>query len=95
MFTLVGHTFRSLIADGMLVTAHCLRTGCGHKQELDLVRLRDTLGPDTPAMRDDLLPRMKCSECQGRNVDLIYSPDYSTLDAKRIGNAYAKARDAS
>ncbi|KRB23826.1 hypothetical protein ASD99_29515 [Mesorhizobium sp. Root695] len=77
----------------MVVTAHCRNVSCGHKQELDLLRLRDTLGADTPAMRDDLLPRMKCGECQSRNVDLIYTPDYAKADAKRTGNAYAKTRD--
>ncbi|WP_287235789.1 hypothetical protein [Mesorhizobium sp.] len=88
---MAGWTFQTLIDGGMQVTAHCLSAACRHTQELDLVRLRDTLGADTPAMRDDLLPRMKCSQCQSRNVNLIYTPD----SAKHVGlrqNACAKAR---
>ncbi len=56
------------------------------------MRLGETHGPDTPAMRDDLLPRMKCGECESRNVDLIYTPNYAHADARRLGNEYAKAK---
>ncbi|WP_157678546.1 MULTISPECIES: hypothetical protein [unclassified Mesorhizobium] len=43
-------------------------------------------------MRDDLLPRM-CSECQSRNVDLIYTPDPSKHSGMGQANACAKAKD--
>jgi hypothetical protein len=46
-------------------TAHC-----NHSQRLDLKALPERLGPDTPAMHDDLAPRLKCSKCGGRKIGL-------------------------
>ena len=65
-------TLQSLIDGGMTVTTpHCQRPSCNHNQPLDLVRLKDLLGPDTP-MADDLKPRLKC--VAARQSGLIYSP---------------------
>jgi hypothetical protein len=81
-----GWTFQSLIDDKMKVTAHCHNAGCHHKQELELVKLRDRFGPDAPAMADDLTPKLKCAKCGSKKVGLIYTPDTRP-------NAYGKAKD--
>ncbi|ANN58683.1 hypothetical protein A9174_19325 [Mesorhizobium loti NZP2037] len=81
-----GWTFQSLIDAKMAVTAHCQTAPCHHRQALDLAKLRNRFGPDTPAMADDLIPRLKCAKCGGRRVGVIYTPDTSP-------NAYGKAKD--
>jgi hypothetical protein len=67
-------TIQSLIDDGMTVTAYCHTSPCHHNQRLDLLKLRDKLGPDAPAMRDDLVPKLRCAKCGGKKVGLIYAP---------------------
>lgn len=50
---------------------HCRRTA-----RLDLGALKERLGPDHGAMHDDLVPKLRCSECGGRNVGLVVIPCY-------------------
>ncbi|QKC83297.1 hypothetical protein [Mesorhizobium sp. NZP2077] len=64
---------------------------CHHGDALDLEKIKDKLGPDAPAMADDLIPKLKCAKCGGKQVGLIYSPDttpngkYGTAQAVRDG----------
>lgn len=84
-------TVQSLIDKRMAVTAYCHAVKCNHHQVLDLEKLRDKLGPDAPAMADDLTPKLRCTKCGGKAVGLSYSPD----DTKVFGmgkNLYAKAK---
>jgi len=78
-----GWTFQELIDARMTVTAFCNNPACHHKQELDLVKLRDRFGADAPAMEWDLRPKLRCAKCDG--VDLVYTPDTSPT-------GYGKAR---
>jgi hypothetical protein len=39
------------------------------------MKLRDKLGPDAPAMADDLISKLRCAKCGGKAVGLIYAPD--------------------
>ncbi|MDX8536001.1 hypothetical protein RFM23_00010 [Mesorhizobium abyssinicae] len=80
-----GWTFQSLIDAKMTVTAFCQWSPCNHSQKLDLAQFRDCYGPDSPAMADDLIPRLKCNRCGGTAVGVIYTPDTSR-------NAYGKAK---
>ncbi|WP_245272647.1 hypothetical protein [Mesorhizobium sp. LNHC221B00] len=59
----------------MKLVADCRRPSCHHNQRLDLEKVKAKLGPDAPAMADDLIPRMRCAKCGGKDVGLIYSPD--------------------
>jgi hypothetical protein len=63
-----GWTFGSLVSEEMRVTAFCSR--CNHNQQLDIEVLAAKLGSDTPAMHDDLAPRLKCSKCGCRQIGL-------------------------
>jgi hypothetical protein len=83
-------TFQSLIDAKMVVTVFCLTEGCGHNRTLPLEELRDRLGPDASAMRDDLIGRLKCDMCGEKRVDLSYAPDTS---GRVQVNRYAKAKD--
>lgn len=85
-----GWTVQSLITAKMTVRAHCQRSLCNHHQQLDLDMLKARLGPDAPAMTDDLKPRLKCSKCGSKAIGLIYSP---AVTAGALGNPYLKAKD--
>jgi hypothetical protein len=69
-----GWTFESLIAEGMRVTAFCRNSRCNHNQQLDLKALSGRFGPYMPAMHDDLVPRLRCSKCGGRQISLTCTP---------------------
>jgi len=67
-------TIQSLIDGNMKLRAYCHEPSCRHNQPLDLLNLRDKLGPDAQAMADDLIPKLRCSKCGGKKIGLIYSP---------------------
>ena len=83
-------TIQTLIDSHMAVTAHCHNWRCHRHQQLDLALLRDRLGPDAPAMADDLTPKLKCSKCGGKAIGLTYTP--SQTNARHSGNPYVKAK---
>jgi hypothetical protein len=67
-------TLQTLIDERMTVRAYCHNSHCHHNQSLDLEAWRDRLGPDAPAMADELTPRLKCGKCGERKIGLIYTP---------------------
>jgi hypothetical protein len=67
-------TYQKLIDADMTVTAFCHNRACGHHRQLDLVKMRDKFGPDAPATRDDIVPKLRCSACGGREIGLVLSP---------------------
>lgn len=81
-------TVQNLIDDQMTVTAYCHNSACNRHQQLDLASLRERLGPDAPAMHDDLAPKLKCSRCGSKKLGLIYSPP-----AQGNANRYRSAKD--
>ena len=83
-----GWTFATLIADEMTITAHCQNARCNHSHRLDLKDLAARFGPDTPAMHDDLAPRLKCMKCGGRQIGLTYTPM-----VRPTGNPYLREKD--
>ncbi|WP_197435130.1 hypothetical protein [Nitratireductor arenosus] len=87
-------TPQRLIDERMTVRVYCHNAKCHHHAAIDLTLLRDKLGPDAPAMKDDLLRRLKCGRCGSKDVGLIYSP--ATLregwPENPNGNAYGKAK---
>ncbi len=86
-------TIQGMIDGGYLARAYCHNKACGHHAELDWLALRDRLGPDHGSMRDDIVPKLKCSKCGGRKIGLIISPDPAkTAGMSHAGNAYQKAK---
>lgn len=60
------------------IWVHCHASHCWHHSKLDLIALRDRLGPDHGAMHDDLVPKLRCSKCRGpkgKNIGLSLIPD--------------------
>lgn len=66
-----GHTIQSRIDEGERISVHCHNPRCHHGSKLDLLKLRDKLGPDHGAMHADLVPRLRCSVCGSKNVGII------------------------
>lgn len=91
---MLNWTIQSLIDGNMTLRAYCHDPACAHSQRLDLMKLRDRLGPDAPAMAVDLEPRLRCSKCGGRKVGLRYAPDAEKVFgmAGPGKNLYAKAK---
>ena len=83
-----GWTFAKLIHDEITVTAHCQNSSCNHSHILDLKVLSDRLGTDTPAMHDDLAPRLRCRKCGGKQIGLIYTPTIRPAAIRILGRKY-------
>ncbi|TPM53284.1 hypothetical protein FJ959_22415 [Mesorhizobium sp. B2-2-4] len=84
-------TVQTLIDGKMHLRAYCHRSSCNHSQDLDLQLLKAKLGPDAPAMADDLIPKLRCARCGGKAVGLIYSPDPDKVSGMGRSH-YAKAK---
>lgn len=69
-----GWTIQALIDGDMSVTAYCHNSACHHYGKLDLLKMREKLGPDAPAMEGDIRDKIRCSKCGGKRLGLIYSP---------------------
>ena len=68
-------TIQGLIDGHMKLHAYCHARLCFHNQAIDLEVLKAKLGPDAPAMADDLIPKLRCAKCGSKKVGLIYAPD--------------------
>jgi hypothetical protein len=64
-------TIQERIDEGERISVYCHNPRCHHGAKLDLLKLRDKLGPDHGAMHDDLVPRLRCSVCGSKNVGII------------------------
>jgi hypothetical protein len=80
-------TVQELIDRRMKLHAYCHRSTCHHNKLVDLELLKAKLGPDARAMNDDLLPKLKCAKCGGREIGLTYSPHTSPMTS--FGSPYA------
>lgn len=85
-----GHTIQNRIDEGERISVWCHNPRCHHRSKLDLLKLRDKYGPDAPAMRDDILPKLKCARCGGTDVGLTYTPDTSKTGP--LSSPYAKSK---
>ncbi|MCD4511506.1 hypothetical protein LQT97_09675 [Brucella pseudogrignonensis] len=64
-----NRTIGECIKYGYKITAYC--NGCHHNVALDLSYLAEKLGSDHGAMHKDLVPKLRCFECRGKNIGLI------------------------
>lgn len=69
-----GETIQTFIDSGDKLRVYCHNPLCSHHLELDMMMLRDRLGPHYGAMHDDLVPLLRCSKCDGKKVGLIRTP---------------------
>ena len=61
------------------VTVHCGDPDCRHQAALDLPALAARLGVDFETVGDPnpLTAKLRCSQCQGKDLSLIISPPTS------------------
>ena len=85
---MAGCTLQLLIDRGAEITMHCAH--CSYTQALDLELLRNRYGPEASAMPADLLPKMRCRNCEGRTVGLSYAPELASI--ADMGRSLADAR---
>ncbi len=82
-------TFASLIEGHMQVTAHC--EDRHFTNEVDLVSLRDWLGPEHPATAADLKKLLHCPKCRGKRTSSSKAKVRKTPERVSI-DTYAVAR---
>ena len=79
----MGKTIQDSIDRGETIRAYCHVHLCHHNAVVDMLALRDRLGPDHGAMHDDLTPKLRCTKCGGRKVGLICTPNARQYSGKR------------
>jgi hypothetical protein len=85
------NTVQELIDGGYKLYAYCHNSRCQHNQMIDLAKLRERLGPDHLTMHDDLVPKLKCSKCGGKQIGLINT----RLPPRRAGSIPTSSRRVS
>ena len=73
------NTVKHFLDDGTTVTVYCHNPKCHHNAVLDLALVERRFGPDQAMLADDLLPKLKCGRCGGKQLGMIRSP--RTMDA--------------
>ena len=63
------NSIQDFIDDGTSVTIFC--HSCNHRGELDLVKLRDRLGPDHGMLFDEIKDYLRCGNCRGKKFGMI------------------------
>ena len=66
-------TIGSLIENKHILRAYC--NSCRHCVKLDLEALADRLGRDHGSLHDQLVPKLKCSQCGSKDIALILSTE--------------------
>ncbi|APH71144.1 hypothetical protein [Aquibium oceanicum] len=67
-------TLQETIDEGYTLHAACHENTCLRTRPLDLIALRDRLGPDHGTLHKDLAHKLRCSKCGSKNVGLLVSP---------------------
>lgn len=80
-------TLGDLVRVGYRLWAHCGRRECGHRADLDLEALVERLGPQHSYLAPDLVPRLRCGTCGGREIGLSLLADKGYRDgaSTRVG----------
>lgn len=84
-----AYTIAEAIARGDRIWGYCIESSCRHMAVLDLLALRDRLGPDHGALRADLVPKLRCSKCGSRQVGIFSTPGTKEYG----GNPYREVSD--
>ena len=72
------NSIQDFIDDGTSVTIFC--HSCNHRGELDLVKLRDRLGPDHGMLFDEIKDYLRCGNCRGKKISIIRHAYVMALD---------------
>lgn len=75
-------TIQQCIDNHYALRVVCEGRNCTNDQSVDLLKLRDRLGPDHSTLHYDLADKFKCSRCGSRKVTLRFAPDHKRHLAK-------------
>jgi len=73
-----NRTLGECIKYGYRITAYC--NGCHHNVALDLPALAEKLGEDHGALHNDLVPKLRCVECRGKNIGIILTHESAEVE---------------
>ncbi|MFU0502989.1 hypothetical protein [Pseudaminobacter sp. NGMCC 1.201702] len=65
---------QDFIDDGTAVTIWCHNPKCHHRGELDLLKLRDRIGPDHGMLFEEIKDYFRCSKCGGKQLGMTRHP---------------------
>lgn len=68
------NTVQELIEGHYEITIYCHNPRCHHRAVLDLLNVRERLGPDHGMLFEDMW-KVVCSRCGGREFGMSTSPD--------------------
>lgn len=90
---LIMGTIQKAIDSGDTVMAWCHNPTCRHKAQLDWEVLKARLGPDHGTLHHDLVPKLKCSKCGGKEIGLTLSNKAAERASQMIYRAYVGKYD--
>lgn len=67
------HTLKAVKEAGLRIYAYCSNPDCHWSSVLNVDELIDRLGEQQSTMPPDLVPRLYCSQCGGKDVSLVLS----------------------
>lgn len=68
------NTIGALIANKCRMNLYCENLACRHSAEADLPAIAAKLGADHSAMHHDLVPKLRCSVCGGKDISVRLQP---------------------
>lgn len=71
---LVINTLGAIVDGDYSLTAYCYDMECQHSAALDVEALAKRLGREHGSMRWDLVPKLRCTKCGGKDVGLRLAP---------------------
>lgn len=90
----MSETIQHFIDSGDTLEAWC--NSCRHSNLVDVLKLRDRLGPDHGSLHDDIVHLFRCSECQSKDIGFIRhakgNENRRPGGAHSGSNMYAKAK---
>jgi hypothetical protein len=81
------NTVQELIEHRYTITIYCHNPRCHRRAMLDLVKIRQRLGPDHSLLFDDIKYKLRCSQCGGKQFGMTMSPP-----AMNVGKSGAAKR---
>jgi len=72
--TISINTVQELIDARYEITIYCHNPRCHHRAVLDLLKVRERLGPDHGMLFEDIRWKVVCSRCGGREFGMTKSP---------------------
>lgn len=84
-FPRMPRTLQAMIDHDMQLWAFCHAHACFNRHRFDLNELRARIGPEASTMAHDLVPRLRCSRCGGKNASITCIPCAHNSGERAIG----------